>query len=91
MNEPKTEMPPQIQKCHDVWDNTLDGQLRILGVEVRRAVEVVIVESQAMGQTITDELGRVGKRFFEAAVSVTRFGIEYKDAVSRLTKPPQKP
>ena len=79
MKKPKTPMPPQIQKCHDVWANTLEGQKRLLAVELQR-----------MMKNIIDELGRVGKRFFEAAVSVTQFGMEGREALRRLTKARRK-
>lgn len=42
MSKPKTPMPPQIQKCHDVWANTLDGQLRIVtAMEIEELLEAI--------------------------------------------------
>lgn len=41
MNKPKIPMPPQIQKCHDVWADTLGGQRRIVGLEIEKLLEAV--------------------------------------------------
>lgn len=41
MNEPKAPMPPQIQKCHDVWANSLGGQKRIVALEIEKLIAVL--------------------------------------------------
>ncbi len=79
MNKPKTEMPPQIQKCHDVWANTFGGQQRIEQIEIQRMTKI-----------LADSLGRFGRRFSGTAISVTQFGIGYKKARDRLTKARRK-
>lgn len=72
-------MPPQIQQCHDVWANTFGGQQRIL-----------VIETQRMMKIIANELGRLGQRFSEAAVSVTQFVMESRKTLRRLTKARRK-
>lgn len=67
-----TKMPKQIQDCHDKWAATLDGQMRVLAVEVTRAQRVFKLEMQGLGDS-----------FRAASVSARQLGIEI---ANRLTQ-----